>query len=95
MTPEIGGRIVGHLPMEISRVTKFILDSGAIVTTKLSSPKYRRSPLVQGGFEISCIVMVEMLDTVANNRLLDKYLELLNSLYEESNMSLYMSSFVE
>ena len=38
--------IVGHLPMEISQVTKFLLDRGANVSAKLTSTHYRRSPLV-------------------------------------------------
>ena len=46
-------KIVGHLPMEISRVTKFLLDRGANVSAKLRSTHYRRSPLVQGGIENS------------------------------------------
>ena len=50
---------VGHLPREISRITKFILDRNATVTVKLSSSHYRRSPLVhQGGLEIRCVVTV-------------------------------------
>ena len=48
--------IVGHLPMEISRITKFLIDRGGNVSAKLTSTNYRRSPLVQGGIEISCIV---------------------------------------
>ena len=43
------GKTVGHLPREISRVTKFFLDRGARVNAKLTSRHYRRSPLVQGG----------------------------------------------
>ena len=39
--------IVGHLAMEISRVTKFLLDRGANVSAKLTSTHYRRSPPVQ------------------------------------------------
>ena len=50
--------IVGHLPMEISRVTKFLLDRGANVSAKLTSTHYRRSFLVQGGIEIPCVVSV-------------------------------------
>ena len=38
--------IVGHLPMEISRITKFLIDRGANVSAKLTSTNYRRSPLV-------------------------------------------------
>ena len=40
-----GGRIVGHLPIEISRPTKFPLDIGAKVTAQLTGTHYRRSPL--------------------------------------------------
>ena len=50
--------IVGHLPMKISRVTKFLLDRGANVSAKFTSTHYRRSPLVQGGIEIPCVVTV-------------------------------------
>ena len=76
-------RIVGHLPMEISRPTKFLLDCGAIIKSKLTGKKYRRSPLVQGGLEIPCILIIEMLDTVNNNRLMEKYVELVTDLYKE------------
>ena len=46
---ELHPQIVGHLPLEIYRFTKFLLDRGAIITATLSSMHYRRSPLVQGG----------------------------------------------
>ena len=49
-------KIVGHLPRQISRATKFLLDRGANVTARLSSTHYRRSPLFQGGLEIPCTV---------------------------------------
>ena len=52
--------------MEISRVTKFLLDRGANVSAKLTSTHYRRSPLVQGGIEIPCVVTVSMPGTVIN-----------------------------
>ena len=45
-------RTVGHLPVEISRTTKFLLDGGAEVIVKLTKTHFRRSPLVQGGLEI-------------------------------------------
>ena len=38
------GEIVGHLPKEISRVTKYLLDRGFTMYCKLSSRHYRRSP---------------------------------------------------
>ena len=56
--------------MEISRPTKFLLDRGAIIKLKLTGKKYRRSPLVQGGLEIPCTLMIEVLDTVTNNKLI-------------------------
>ena len=45
-------KIVGHLMMEISRVTKFLLDRRVSVSAKLMNKHYRRSRLVQGGIEI-------------------------------------------
>ena len=45
--------IVGHLPMEISRITKFLLDWGFTSTVYLTSTYYR-SLLMQGGLEIPC-----------------------------------------
>ena len=57
------GNIVGHLPMEISRITKFLLDRGARIKATLKSTHYRRSPLVQGGLEIPCMAKVLMMPT--------------------------------
>ena len=56
MVCEIGNdeKHVGHLPMEISRATKFFIDRGATLTAELKSDRYRRSPLIQGGMEIPC-----------------------------------------
>ena len=50
------GQIVGHLPREVSRVTKFLLYRGAVVQATLSTKHYRRSPLVQGGLKNACKV---------------------------------------
>ena len=38
--------ITGHLPREISRVAKFLLDRGAIAYAKLTSIYYRRSTII-------------------------------------------------
>ena len=46
------GTMVGHLPREVSRITKFITDRGATVSVMLTGTHYRRSPLVKGGLEI-------------------------------------------
>ena len=49
-------KIVGHLPLELSWFTKYLLDCGAVVSTKLTSTHCQRSVLLQGGLEISCQV---------------------------------------
>ena len=50
------GEIVGHLPMEIAKVTKFLLARGAVIIATLNTTNYRRSPLVQcsGPLKIIC-----------------------------------------
>ena len=53
---DIQGNIAEHLPMEISCITKFLLDLGAGIEATLRSTHYRQSPLVQGGLEIHCTV---------------------------------------
>ena len=68
-------KIVGHLPREISRATKFLLDRGANVT-HFSSTHYRRSPLFQGGLEIPRTVKVCLPD---RNMLIGKYKEIVES----------------
>ena len=52
--------IIGHLLREISRETKFLLDRGADITAIPTETHYRRSSLIQGGVEITCLVKVEM-----------------------------------
>ena len=75
--------IVGHLPMEISRMTKFILDRGAVCTIKIPGKHCRRIPLVQGGLEIPCDGTISMIGSVVNHPLLAKYESLLKELYAE------------
>ena len=48
------GQTVGHLPMDGGVSNHQILDRGVSVSAILSSFKYLRSPLVQGGLEIAC-----------------------------------------
>ena len=64
---------VGHLPMEISRITKFLIDRGADATAKLTSTNNRRSPLVQGGIEIPCLITVTMSGTILNQLLMERF----------------------
>ena len=54
-------RTVGHHPLEISRATtNFILDLDAEVIVKLTETRYHRSPLVQSGLEIPCLLVAKM-----------------------------------
>ena len=66
-------KIVGHIPREISRPTKFLITRGAVMHAEISSDMYRKSPLVQGGLELSCTVYVAMPPTVLNENLISRY----------------------
>ena len=85
---------VGHLPREITRLTKFILDRGAEVKAKLTSNHYRSSPIIQGGLEITCKVSIKMPATMLNRNLLKRYEEMVSHLYTEPEESIMMGSFV-
>uniref|UniRef100_A0A1X7URC4 Uncharacterized protein n=1 Tax=Amphimedon queenslandica TaxID=400682 RepID=A0A1X7URC4_AMPQE len=76
--------IVGHLPKEISRVTRYIMEHGAVVTLKVMDIHYCRSPLVQGGLEIPVMAQVQMTSNVKNRTALDEYKVLVKRLYKEN-----------
>ena len=76
-------KIVGHLQMEISRVTEFVLDKGARVHATLTSMNYRRSPLVQGGLEIARRIELRMPGIITNHTILTRYMQLVNEFYKE------------
>ena len=63
------GETVGHLPVENSRVTKYLMDRGARFTVVFTSSQYPVSPLVQGGLEIPCEVGIYLTPTQKNNEL--------------------------
>ena len=86
--------IVGHMPMELSRVTKFLIERGANVSLKLTSTNYRRSPLVQGGLEIPCLVTVTMSGTIINQLIMEKYKQLVNEKYVEPKEEEIIGSFL-
>ena len=88
------GQIVGYLPREISRVTKFLLDRGAILQAARPTTHYRRSPLVQGRLEITCKVSVKIPGTIKNHLLMDWYFELVRSLYREPKNEVILGSFL-
>ena len=74
---------VGHLPREISRLTRFIMLHGAIVVVKVLDTHHRRSPLVQGGLEIPIQVIVKMDYSPQNKDALFKYEPLVEQYYKE------------
>ena len=88
------GTIVGHLPREISRVAKFILDRGASITAELISDKYRRSPLVQGEIEIESKIVVKMIGTLKNMEILTKFSELVKDMYSEPEIPTILGSIL-
>ena len=69
--------LVGHLPREISRVTKFFIDIVANITVTLTSDHYRRSPLVQGGIKIACKVTMSVPGTCINLPLVERFKKLI------------------
>ena len=75
--------VVGHLPREISRFTRFIILHGATVKVKVIDAKYRRSPLIQGGLEIPVEVEVQMESSSENQQALSKYKTLIAENYQE------------
>ena len=89
------GSIVEHVPMEISRITKFLLDRGARIEATLRSIQYRRSPLVQGDLEIPCTVKVSMVPTQLSKKLVNLYRELVESFYFEPPDSEIIGSLLQ
>ena len=90
-----GAVTCGHLPREISRATKFLLDRGARISASLIGNRYRRSPLFQGGLEIPCRVRVELPNTLRGKKLLERYREMVEKLYVEPDNSIFEGSFLE
>ena len=90
----VGNATVGHLPREISRPTKYLLDRGATEKAVITFSYYRRSPLFQGGLEIPCSVTVSMPGTIRNHLLLDRYRELVAELYCEPKGEIIIGNFL-
>ena len=92
--PGEDAQIVGHLPMEMSRITYFIVQRGATVTAKVCGKHYRRSPLIQGELEVPCQVTVSMPGSIVNHLLLSRYETLLRELYIEPKDEEIMGTFL-
>ena len=88
------GVTVGHLPMEISRATKFLLDSGATVFIKLCFTNYCVAPLVQGGLEIPYCVEIQMPPTLKNTELTDLYKSMIDLSYDSREKDFMVGSFL-
>ena len=89
------GITVGHLPREISRPTKFLIDRGAKVVAKLSATHYRRSPLFQGGLEIPCEVTVIMPGSIKGHILIQRYQQMVDELYCQPKEEVIMGCFLK
>ena len=85
---------VEHLPMEISRATKFFIDRGATLTAELTSDHYRRSPLIQGGMEIPCKITDKISGTVINLLLMERHIQLVKELYTEPKNEEILGSYL-
>ena len=86
--------VVGHLPMEISRITKFILQRGARLQATVTRKHYRRSFLIQRGLEVPCLVTVKMPGSIMNHLLIARYEKLLGELYLEPKDEEIMETFL-
>ena len=86
--------VVGHLPMEISRLTKFIPQRGARVQATVTGKHYRRNPLIQCGIEVPCLVTVTMPASIMNHLLIAWYAKLLGELYLEPKDEEIMETFL-
>ena len=75
--------VAGHLPRELSRTTYFLLIKGADMIAEITDDHYRKSPLVQGGLEIPCKVIVRLPRAFSNDKLIGKYMQLVNEVYAE------------
>ena len=91
-TSKPDGTVIGHLPREISRATKFLLDQ---ISAIITSTDYRRSPLVQGGLEIACKVIVKLPGTVRNHLLMDRYVKIVKVNYIEPKHKVILGSFLK
>ena len=89
----VDDKIVGHLPIEISRITRYALARGAKVEAQLTQSHYRRSPLVQGGLEIPCSLTLKIPATKKSSGLLERYLELFESKYTEPQEIVILGTF--
>ena len=73
-------------------MTKFFARKRSVVQATLSTTHYRRLPVVQGGLEIAGKVSVKIPGTIKNH--LDRYFELVRSIYVEPKNEVILGSFL-
>ena len=95
MVCEIGKDETAVGQMEISRVTKFVIDRGGSIIAELTSAHYRRSLLIQGDIEIPCKVTAKIPGTVINLLIMEKYNQLVQKLYTEPKDEHILGSFLQ
>ena len=86
--------MVAHLPREVSRTTRFIIDRGATVSVMLTGTHYRRSRLVKGELDTTCKISVSIRGTCLNLLLLERYKQLSEELYVEPKEETILGSFL-
>ena len=75
--------VVGHIPKEISRYTRYIVEHGASVDAFVLASHHRPSPLIQGGLEIPIKLVVKLTDNEVNSAKLQKYRKFVDENYRE------------
>ena len=71
-----------------------MFDSGVVFTVELTSTIYQRSPLIQGGLEISAKVTVAMPGTVKNYLHTEKYKDIVTDRYAKLKDEEVLGSFL-
>ena len=76
MLPEtLVASIVGHIPKEISRYTRYIVEHGASIDAFVLATQHRPSPLIQG-LEIPIKLVVKLTDNEVNSAKLQNIVNL-------------------
>ena len=73
--------IVGHIPREISRFCHYFINYGGKLETRVTSTRYRPSPIPTGGLEIPILLIVLKGDST--NEVFEEMEDLVKSYYLE------------
>ena len=75
--------IVGHIPKEVSRYTRYIVEHGASVDVFVLATHHRPSPLIHGGLEIPIKLVVKLTDKEVNSANPQKYRKFVDENYRD------------